>query len=374
MSQSSQQSFWQSFFLDTWYRKRWWAWLLLPIAWLYQLLSFFHAYFQKKKTIRLPVPVIVIGNISVGGTGKTPVIIALAKALEEQGIAVGIISRGYGSDAPYYPYSVKADNDYAQVTGDEPLLIARSTGCPVVIAKDRVAAAQSLLQAHPQVQVLLSDDGLQHYRLGRDIEVVVVDSERGLGNHFCLPAGPLREPAKRLASVDWVLLHHEHLDDAIEPPSDSSDESSQESTVSQDHTPHRLLPIALAPTAWRHVASQQEYPLQPLPWLTSSTVTDSAPVMMAGIGHPQRFFNTLGSMGIEGDGFAFDDHYQYTNNDFALWQERVVLMTEKDAVKCHEIDHSQLWSLQVNMVLPSVLVTRIVQQLRSSVDKADVTH
>jgi tetraacyldisaccharide 4'-kinase len=367
MSQSSQQSFWQAFFLDTWYHKRWWAWLLLPVAWLYQLLSFVHAYIQKKKMVHLSVPVIVIGNISVGGTGKTPVIIALAKALTAQGITVGIISRGYGSDAPHYPYTVQRDSDNAHVAGDEPLMLAQATQCPVVIGKDRVAAARALLQAYPQVDVLLSDDGLQHYRLGRDIEVVVVDGERGLGNHFCLPAGPLREPAKRLASVDWVLRHQEHMAPSITP---SVVESS-------DNTSPRLFSIALAPTAWRHVTwrdevSQSEYPLQPLPWLASNSA--HTPVMMAGIGHPQRFFNTLRGMDIDGDTVAFDDHYQYTNNDFALWQERVVLMTEKDAVKCHAIEHPHMWSLQVAMVLPDAFITGIVQQLGSPVSHADVTH
>lgn len=351
MSQSSQQSFWQSFFLDTWYNKRWWAWLLLPLAWLYQCLSFIHRYFQKKKTIRLSVPVVIIGNISVGGTGKTPVIIALANALREQGIFVGIISRGYGSNAPSYPYHVSAD-DSASVAGDEPLLIAQTTQCPIVIGQDRVAAGRALLHKHPQVSLLLSDDGLQHDRLGRDMEVVVIDGERGLGNHFCLPAGPLREPAKRLASVDWVLLN-QHA--SVEP--------SQKNTVN-----HALAPIYLAPTAWRHIASQTVFPLQPLPWAESNQ--HQTPIMMAGIGHPQRFFKTLTTLGIEGEACAFDDHYQYTNNDFALWQERVVLMTEKDAVKCQTIAHPQLWSLRVEMTLPDAFIAGVAQLVQTSAGKA----
>jgi tetraacyldisaccharide 4'-kinase len=343
MPTSNQQSPLQAFFLETWYNKRWWAWLLLPMAWLYQLLSSLHSYWQKKQSSRIPVPVVVIGNISVGGTGKTPVIIALAKALLEQGIAVGIISRGYGSQAPHYPYRVNSATDSASIAGDEPLLISQATACPIVIDKDRVAAARYLLKACPEITLILSDDGLQHHRLERDMEIVVVDGQRGLGNHFCLPAGPLREPARRLASVDWVLVNQEQ-------------NASQEQADSD-----ALLSVTLAPHAWRHIASQQIHPLQPLPWLEGNTSPAVQTVQaVAGIGHPQRFFRTLETLVIDCETQAFDDHYGFTQADFADWQDKVVLMTEKDAVKCRTLSHSQCWSLIVEMTLPDTLVASVV--------------
>jgi tetraacyldisaccharide 4'-kinase len=342
MPTSNQQSSLQAFFLDTWYNKRWWAWLLLPIAWLYQLLSALHGYWQKKQSSRISVPVVVIGNISVGGTGKTPVIIALANALLEQGIAVGIISRGYGSQAPHYPYWVNSAMDSASIAGDEPLLIAQATACPIVIDKDRVAAARYLLKKCPDITLILSDDGLQHHRLERDMEIVVVDGQRGLGNHFCLPAGPLREPARRLASVDWVLLNQEQNAPQTQADSDA------------------LLSVTLQPNAWRHIASQQIHPLQPLPWLGIDSTAVQSIQAVAGIGHPQRFFRTLAALDIDCEPHAFDDHYRFVQADFADWQDKVVLMTEKDAVKCRTLSHSQCWSLMVEMTLPDTLVTSVV--------------
>lgn len=341
MSQTNQQSFWQLFFLDMWYRKRWWAWFLLPVSWVYQILSYLYARSQKKLASGVDVPVVIIGNVSVGGTGKTPVIIALAKALQAQGVHVGIVSRGYNSQAPYYPYHINADTDHAHVVGDEPLLIAKTTDCPVVIGSDRVAAAKLLQQTCPEVTLILSDDGLQHYRLKRDMEVVVVDGARGLGNHFCLPAGPLREPAKRLASVDWILLNQEHA------------------AVDQRQAGSQLATVTIQPVAWRHVSTDQTYPLNPIPW--QALAADKSAIAIAGIGNPQRFFNTLKGEGVQCEEYAFDDHYSYTQDDFSAWQDRVVLMTEKDAVKCQTIEHAQLWSLMVDIALPEAFVASIVE-------------
>lgn len=353
--QTTQQSALQSFFLDTWYNKRWWGWLLLPISWLYQLLSAVYRYQQKKRMTSIAVPVVVVGNISVGGTGKTPVIIALVKALQERGIAVGVISRGYGSQAPYYPYNVST-TDTASVAGDEPLLIAKAANCPVVIAKNRVAGANYLLQQHPTLALILSDDGLQHHPLGRDMEIVVVDGERGLGNHFCLPAGPLREPASRLGSVDWVLLN----------------QPSPTHFVPETNT---LLNITLEAKAWRQVRTQALYPITPYPWLHNATEKPTANIKaVAGIGHPQRFFNTLGGLGVSCDTYAFDDHHQFNQEDFSPWLNSVVLMTEKDAVKCQAIDHQQLWSLVVEMSVPEKLLTSIIQLVQSTPSRSHIEN
>ncbi|MFT6221372.1 MAG: tetraacyldisaccharide 4'-kinase [Candidatus Endobugula sp.] len=375
MANSQQTSWLQSFFLDMWYGKCWWvriiSWLLLPLAWFYQLLAYVNQRWQKKQSTRIAVPVVVVGNISVGGTGKTPIIIALANALTAKHIQVGIISRGYGSNAPYYPHFVTVD-DQATQCGDEPLLIAKATQCPVMISQNRVAAAQQLLASHPEVQLILSDDGLQHHRLQRNVEIVVVDSERGLGNHFCLPAGPLREPAKRLSTVDWILLN-----------TPATNELKQEHVQSQSQEKveiDRRLPIkvSLQPQAWRHVASQEVYPLTPYPWLDGEVNRAGANAKalhaVAGIGHPQRFFNTLTQLGIDNSQssqHSFDDHHQFITQDFSAWTNDTVLMTEKDGVKCQALIGAaampdDCWALIVDIDLPNVLIEHVESLVNSS--------
>ncbi len=381
MANSQQTSWLQSFFLDLWYGKRWWvriiSWLLLPLSWLYQLLAYANQRWQKKQSTCIAVPVVVVGNISVGGTGKTPIIIALANALTAKHIQVGIISRGYGSNAPHYPYFVTADDQAAQC-GDEPLLIAKATQCPVMIGQNRVAAAQQLLVNHPEVQLILSDDGLQHHRLQRNVEIVVVDSERGLGNHFCLPAGPLREPAKRLSTVDWNLLN-----------TPATNELKQEHVQNQEQPQEKVeidrrLPIkvSLQPQAWRHIASQKIHSLAPYPWLEgkvnsteANSAGDNTKVLhaVAGIGHPQRFFNTLTQLGIDNSQssqHSFDDHHQFTAQDFSAWTNDTVLMTEKDGVKCQVLMNEaampkDCWALIVDIDLPDALVEHVESLLSS---------
>lgn len=359
-----------------WYGRRWWvqciSWLLLPLSWLYQLLAYANQRWQKQQATRIAVPVVVVGNISVGGTGKTPIIIALANALTAKHIQVGIISRGYGSKAPYYPYLVTA-GDQASYSGDEPLLIAKATQCPVMIDQNRVAAAQQLLASHPDIQLILSDDGLQHHRLRRDVEIVVVDSERGLGNHFCLPAGPLREPAKRLSTVDWVLLN---------TPATKELEPKQEQAQEQVEIDRKLpIKVSLQPQAWRHIASQKIHPLTPYPWLNGErkNVSNKALHAVAGIGHPQRFFNTLTQLGLQlglnSHQHSFDDHHQFTAQDFSAWTNDTVLMTEKDGVKCQALIGEALisktkmpkdcWALIVDIDLPDVLIDHMASLVNS---------
>ncbi|MFT5117415.1 MAG: tetraacyldisaccharide 4'-kinase [Kiritimatiellia bacterium] len=384
MSKIAKQSSLQYFFLDTWYNKRWWAYFLLPVAWLYQLLAYLYSLIQKKRACKLSVPVVVIGNISVGGTGKTPVIISLANALSQQGISVGIVSRGYASNAPHYPYIVTAYNNDASITGDEPLLIAKATNCVVAIDKDRVAAAKYLLAEFPEIDIILSDDGLQHYRLERDLEVVVVDGGRGLGNHFCLPAGPLREPPKRLASIDWVLVNQ----DAAKVNANTN--------AAVNDSMNKLLMMTVEPKAWCNLSTQVEHSLQPLPWLRkerlvqgsvkknssggNDTIKDSLKKnnpaekeqqvkAIAGIGNPQRFFNTLHSLSIECEAFGFDDHYAFSANDFSHWKDTTVLMTEKDAVKCQSflqdtILGEECWSLIVSITLPDIFLESVIRLVK----------
>ncbi|HEY0634334.1 MAG TPA: tetraacyldisaccharide 4'-kinase, partial [Gammaproteobacteria bacterium] len=190
---------------DAWYRPSWFIWPLLPIAWLFCLLVMMRRlcfHWGLCKSHKLPVPVIVVGNITVGGTGKTPLVIALVELLRAQGWTPGVISRGYGGQAGQWPQSVHADSD-PRMIGDEPLLIAQRTGAPMAVGPVRVAAARHLL-ATSGIDIIISDDGLQHYPLQRDLEIAVVDGARGLGNGHCLPAGPLREPAGRMKRVDFV--------------------------------------------------------------------------------------------------------------------------------------------------------------------------
>lgn len=181
-------------------------WILRPLSWVYSAIVSARRYFlQRFSQISCPVPVIVVGNITVGGVGKTPLVIELAKRIQQKGLRVGIVSRGYGAAIKQFPYEVQA-NDSALKVGDEPLLLAQKTKCPVVIAPKRTQAVRYLLEKH-QSQIIISDDGLQHYRMGRAIEIAVIDGTRGLGNGFCLPAGPLRESAMRLEQVDFIVVN-----------------------------------------------------------------------------------------------------------------------------------------------------------------------
>jgi tetraacyldisaccharide 4'-kinase len=286
---------------------------------------------------RLPVPVVVAGNVTVGGSGKTPLAAALCRALGERGWHPGIVSRGHGR-ADGRPIVVAPDADAARV-GDEPLLLAR-TGVPVAVGADRVAAARSLLAAHPACDVIVADDGLQHYRLARDFEIVVVDAARGLGNGWQLPAGPLREPAARLDEADAIVALV---------------------------TPGAPAP-RIAPNAWRmtleagafvRVADRSQS--QP-----ASAFTGTGVHAVAGIGNPARFFAHLRSLGIAATAHPFPDHHPFAPRDLALPGARAILMTEKDAVKCEAFADGRCWYLPVRAHVDAALVTRIEEALRGS--------
>ncbi len=275
----------------------------------------------------LPVPVIVVGNIAVGGTGKTPFVIWLVERLREWGWRPGVISRGYGGSAPQYPFAVCADSDPSHC-GDEPLLIARRCECPVVVAPDRVAAARALL-AQSAVDVIVADDGLQHYRLGRDLEICLVDGARGLGNAALLPAGPLREPPQRLREVDLVVANGPGWDDAALRPLRMQLHSEQA---------HNLLSGAAQPLAafrGRRVHA------------------------VAGIGRPARFFEMLRAAGIDAIEHPFADHHAYVPAELAFGDALPVLMTEKDAVKCGAFAAPAWWAVPVCAQLDPVDAARV---------------
>jgi len=284
---------------------------LLPLSVLYRSIAR-----QRKaayKIGRRPViwpdaGVVVIGNITVGGTGKTPLVVWAAGAALEMGLRPGVILRGYGGRFRGVK-TVQAGDDPVEV-GDEAVLIAQQTGLPVVVGADRAAAAEAIVAEHG-VNLVISDDGLQHFRLGRDIEIAVIDAARGFGNGRCLPAGPLREPVSRLAEVDAVMVNGEPVNDSYGG-------------------------FTLEPDEFRELTTDR--PKEPVSRKVHA---------VAGIGHPQRFFNTLKTMGYAVVPHSLGDHHAFVAKDFAGLGDRPVVMTEKDAVRCRHLDLKNAYYLRV---------------------------
>ena len=315
--------------LEAWLTRRWYGrrpvWWLLPLSALYLLATTLRRMFTRG--VRVGVPVVVVGNVTVGGSGKTPVTLALVEALREHGWMPGVVSRGYGARVP--GVRVLRDGDSADAVGDEPALMARH-GAPVAIGADRVAAARALLAARPDVDVLVADDGLQHYRLARDVEVVVVDASRGFGNGALLPAGPLRERVARVARADVAL-------------SAAKD--------AQGYTRYALRLGDAQPLAGDAAP-------RPLASFRGGRVN-----AVAGIGDPRRFFNQLVRLGIFVNPRPFPDHHRFTAADLAFDDGLPVLMTEKDAVKCAAFDGADRWFVPIRAVLPAPVVDLIRRKL-----------
>lgn len=296
---------------------------LLPLSWLFRALAALRRLLYRRGVLRqerADVPVVVVGNITVGGSGKTPLVLWLAQGLRERGHAPGIISRGHGGSAEV-PRSVRPQDD-AAVVGDEPLLLARRSGCPVWIGRRRAAAARALLADHPECDVLICDDGLQHYGLARDVEIAVMD-ERGIGNGWFLPAGPLREGPSRLRSVDALVINGGAL------PAGLGAE-----TV-------RTCFMRLAGT--RFVSLQR-----PEVSCGAADLQGRRLHAVAGIGYPQRFFDHLAALGLRFAAHPFPDHHRYTAADLAFADADALLMTEKDAVKCGGLALPETWVLRVD--------------------------
>lgn len=318
--------------MQFWYSRSWLTWLLSPFSALFWLISTLRkALYQQGilASYRAPVPVIVVGNLSVGGNGKTPVVIWLVQQLQQQGLKVGVISRGYGSQAPYYPFLVTPESD-AQLAGDEPVLIAKRTGAPVVISPNRQQSIELLLQQ--ACEVIISDDGLQHYKLQRSLEIAVIDGERGLGNGFLLPAGPLRELPSRLNGVDLIICHGgkcQHADAIM-----------------------RLLPHY----AFNLKTGEQK----PLHDFQSCAV-----VAIAGIGYPQRFFNMLQGLGMQVvDSKAFQDHQSFEPQQLAKFgTHQPLMMTEKDAVKCVKFAQDNWWYVPVDAEIKGEKVRSFLKKI-----------
>jgi tetraacyldisaccharide 4'-kinase len=324
-----------------WYRLGLSHLLLIPLSWLYGFLIKLRRFAYQHgilKSHQLPVPVIVVGNISVGGTGKTPLVIWLVTALKQAGYSPAIISRGYGGSTQTIR-SVSAGDD-PRIVGDEPVLMAAHTHSPVWVGRDRAVLAEALLRNHPECDVIVSDDGMQHYRMQRNVEIAVIDSARGFGNGYLLPAGCLREPVSRLGEVDAVVINGN--DDVT-------------------------LPENAAPVFVLHLQAEPFYQLQqPQNRCTAHEFAQKKIHAIAGIGNPDRFFSTLKALGLSFQQHVFADHHAFQAQDLQIADADIILMTEKDAVKCKDFAGKNCWVLPVAVQMESVFLPHVLAKLEAA--------
>jgi tetraacyldisaccharide 4'-kinase len=331
--------------------------LLFPLTILFSLLSAARRKcFQLKlfKSFSVDATVIVVGNIGIGGNGKTPVVLYLVEQCLVQGIKVGVISRGYGGQAPYYPYLLN-ESSSAVESGDEPFLIYQRYGIPVVVGSDRVANAKLLVAQG--CDILIADDGLQHYRLKRDFELIVIDSKRKFGNGLLLPAGPLREGLWRLKTVDALIFNGELTG------------GSNNDIFKDVLNKIPSITMKLAATQLVNLKTQQRISIAD--FQQQYTDKNNKPVnALAGIGDPARFFKTLQDIGfILGKSVAFVDHQHFQENQFNAFSDTMpLLMTEKDAVKCGSFAKENWWYLPVDAQIEqqkmAPLLTRFVNNIK----------
>lgn len=313
-----------------WYQQTvWWAWFLFPLALLMRGINTLRYFCYRKnwlKSYQSTLPVVVVGNISVGGNGKTPFVISLCEKLIKEGYKPGVISRGYGGKASQYPLLVESKIT-GKEAGDEPVLIHKRLGIPVVVDPVRANAA-IYLQEHCDVDVIITDDGLQHYALQRDIEIVVVDGKRRYGNQHIIPMGPLREPLNRLNTVDYIINNGEVHDNEFT--------------------------MLLIPSACKRVDGER------------AKLTDTKVNACAAIGYPTRFFDSLIMQKLTlHKKVSFVDHHLYTEKDFNQFDPTIpLIMTEKDAVKCTEFSQSNWWYLPIDGHLPNSFVEPFLAQLK----------
>jgi tetraacyldisaccharide 4'-kinase len=317
---------------DTWYKEMYISSVFMPFSMLYDDVMRFRAFLYRigiKKKTKLAVPVVIVGNITVGGTGKTPLIICLARILREEGYKPGIISRGYGGNSGTWPIWVD-DKSSAEQVGDEAILMAKRADCPVVVGPERTESAQMLLDKS-DCDVVLSDDGLQHYALERDIEIAVIDGDRRFGNGYTLPAGPLREPVERLQSVDLIIVNGQ--------PEEENEFSMK---INGD--------IAV------NLVTKEEKLLSDFVLIPSHA--------LAGIGNPKRFFNLLEKKKIPIETHAFPDHHQFQADDILFADNKHILMTEKDAVKCMSFATEKHWYVPITVQPQQTFVDKLLTLLK----------
>jgi tetraacyldisaccharide 4'-kinase len=325
-----------------WLRRGLLACALWPVSLLFRLLAALRRTLYRAgmlKAERLPVPVIVVGNIFIGGTGKTPLTIWLVDALRAAGFRPGVISRGFGGEGSG-AREVTPDSS-AQAAGDEPLLIAHRTGCPVVVGRARGEAGRALLAAHPEVDVLVADDGLQHYALARDVEVVLFDG-RGVGNGWLLPAGPLREPPSRRR--DFTVVNTTNL------------------------TPKLARAVGGQPFRMELAGRYAERLCDPDERVSLAELKGRRLVAAAGIGNPGRFFALLDDAGLAFQSMPLPDHHDFLDAPFEDVDADAILITEKDAVKCRQIENlkhdPRLWVVPVTARIDAALAEQIVEKCR----------
>ena len=351
-----------------WQRQAVWLWLLLPVSWLYGFITLLRRQAYKAgllSSYRAPIPVMVIGNISVGGSGKTPLIIALVSYLQKKGVKVGVISRGYGGDTSQMPALVSATS-LPHIVGDEPCLIAHMTGAAMAVCPNRQQAIAALLKAEPDLQLIIADDGLQHYALQRDIEWIVVDAARGFGNKQLLPTGFLREPMSRLEGAN--VIYHE------KPSTDSTQTSRSGNKIQSTDRLTMHLQAGEFQRLWNPILSAAQ--------LNSVKPTNNSRVhAVSGIGYPQRFFDTLESIGFEVIGHPYPDHYDFSLAELLQYGDYPIIVTSKDAVKISALlaDYtatqalsgeyvelvSRLWVLPVTAVLSENSYHNLDAQLKA---------
>ncbi len=318
--------------MASWYGRFQWTRILWPCMWLVAwVVNKKRRQFLDGEKVHSVKPVVVVGNITVGGTGKTPLVQALVTHLKQQGIRPGIISRGYGAQVDDFPYLI-SDNDTSAMVGDEPYMLSRSLHVPVVIDPKRKQALEFI--SNMSVDVVLSDDGMQHYDLPRDIEICVLDGARGVGNGCLLPVGPLREPESRLQAVDFVLY----------------------SGLRENANQFDFLPVA-----WVNVKSGEEHALDKLH-------IEEGVLAIAGIGNPQKFAVTLSLLNIVCPLKPFPDHYAYGVEDFKDLPGQV-LMTEKDAVKIMPFAHENMWYLKIQAQLDVAFIEQFMKKLREVLEQ-----
>ena len=354
-----------------WQRQAAWLWLLLPVSWLYGFITMVRRQAYKIglfASYRAPIAVMVIGNITVGGSGKTPLIIALVNHLQKQGVKVGVISRGYGGDSSQMPALVHADS-LPSIVGDEPCLIVNMTGAAMAVCPNRKQAITTLLNAYPDLQLIIADDGLQHYALQRDIEWIVVDASRGFGNQQLLPTGFLREPMSRLQGAN--VVYHEKTDRTTK-----DNKQAQSNRLTMHLQADKLQPLWPSAVEIEGLTAAEKMPMPLMPPIPNGRVH-----AVSGIGYPQRFFDTLLSLGFDVIGHAYPDHYDFSLDELLQYSEQPIIVTSKDAVKIRAllIDMTsrqtlseeyqelinRLWVLPVTAVLSDGCYISLQQQLKA---------
>ena len=313
--------------------------LLMPLSYLYSSVNIIQRKIQTKKQAKIACPVIVVGNITVGGTGKTPLTMHIVKLLQQAGYSPAIITRGYGGKATTWPQAVTTKSN-PDLVGDEAVLMASSTGVPVYAGANRLASIEALLNSH-DCDVIVSDDGMQHYALARDIQIAVIDGKRQLGNGYCLPAGPLREKKERLDSCDLIVVNGE------------TDIANNEDYLKDSYE--------------MAFSGQTIINLSTLETKLLSDFNDQTVQALTGIGNPQRFYSGLKVAGLNVIENSFPDHYAFQKSDLNFDEASIVIMTEKDAVKCKALigDAKQYWCLPVTATLSNEFNIALLTKLKT---------